>query len=63
MDTVGTPAKYENKLRDLFPDIGSITVSKKADSLYPIVSAASICAKVVQQLIIPPSTQFSGSER
>ncbi|KAG8160549.1 hypothetical protein KVR01_010085 [Diaporthe batatas] len=47
VDTIGQPAAYQKKLERVFPSV-SITVAKKADSLYPCVSAASVCAKVTR---------------
>jgi ribonuclease HII len=51
VDTVGPPEKYEEKLSRIFKGI-KVTVAKKADSLYPTVSAASICAKVARDLAL-----------
>ncbi|KAK7415818.1 hypothetical protein QQX98_005600 [Neonectria punicea] len=47
VDTIGQPAPYQVKLQRIFPT-AKITVAKKADSLYPSVSAASVCAKVTR---------------
>lgn len=61
VDTVGPPEKYEAKLQALFKDI-KITVSKKADSLFKCVSAASICAKVARDLAIRTWKWREGTE-
>ncbi|XBH90863.1 ribonuclease H2 subunit A-like isoform X1 [Triticum dicoccoides] len=47
IDTVGDPEKYRVKLTEKFPGI-KFVVAKKADSLYPVVSGASIVAKVTR---------------
>lgn len=47
IDTIGSPSVYQKKLERIFPTV-MVTVAKKADSLYPCVSAASVCAKVTR---------------
>lgn len=61
LDTVGPPDKYKKKLNDWFPKI-KVTVEQKADSKYPIVSAASICAKVVRDRIVEQWTFIENND-
>ncbi|KAF4667338.1 Ribonuclease H2 subunit A [Perkinsus chesapeaki] len=60
VDTVGDPGKYQDKLYSIFKRRGldTIVVCKKADAIYPICSAASICAKVVRDRLVQKDIAF-----
>lgn len=47
VDTLGKPETYKKQLSERFPGY-SFTVCSKADSIYPVVGAASIFAKVTR---------------
>ncbi len=53
IDTVGKEDKYQKVFENKFGHLGiKFVVRSKADSLFPIVSASSICAKVHRDFIL-----------
>ncbi|CAK0755728.1 hypothetical protein CVIRNUC_002397 [Coccomyxa viridis] len=51
VDTVGDAGRHQARLTERYPDI-KFTVCPKADAIYPIVSAASIVAKVTRDKLL-----------
>lgn len=48
LDTVGDPKKYKSIIENAICCDAKVIVESKADDTYPVVSAASICAKVTR---------------
>ncbi|KAL6753144.1 ribonuclease H-like domain-containing protein [Haematococcus lacustris] len=59
IDTVGDPERYRQQMERHFPNL-DFTVCPKADALYPVVSAASIVAKVVRDRALERCKQDCG---
>lgn len=57
VDTIGRPEPYQKRLEGLFPTM-RVVVAKKADSLYPCVSAASVCAKVSRDAALEVCAEY-----
>ena len=53
---MGDAERYADKLQRIFPD-QKFTVCPKADALYPVVSAASIVAKVTRDRALEESAE------
>jgi ribonuclease H2 subunit A len=60
VDTIGRPEPYQKRLEQIFPTM-KVTVAKKADSLYPCVSAASVAAKVTRDAALDVCAEYVAS--
>ncbi|KAF5826044.1 ribonuclease H-like domain-containing protein [Dunaliella salina] len=61
IDTVGDAERYAQRLAQQFPSL-QFTVCPKADALYPVVSAASIVAKVLRDRALESNKKDVGVE-
>jgi ribonuclease H2 subunit A len=60
VDTIGDAGRYQSRLEHEIPGV-HFTVCPKADAIYPIVSAASIAAKVTRDQLQESIDGESGS--
>jgi ribonuclease H2 subunit A len=60
IDTVGDPERHRARMARAFPSVGLFVVQPRADSAFPVVSAASIVAKVTRDAAVGRLARLPG---
>jgi ribonuclease H2 subunit A len=60
IDTVGDPDRHRARMARCFPSVAKFVVQPRADSAFPVVSAASIVAKVTRDAAVTRLARLPG---